>query len=540
MKSKHLALLILVSLLPLISLFITPKLIHTHDGVVHLARIAAYKKALWDGEFPVRWAGDLNYGYGMPLFNFIYQLPYFVASAFIAVGFGLVNAFKFSLVFSFLLSGATMFLFAREFFKDEKMGLFVALLYQFAPYHLSDLLIRGDFAELYAFAFIPLVLYFLTKLFEKQNTKNFLGVSFSTALLVVSHNSLSLLFFGISCFFVLFFGKKRQAVIKCFLSLLLGIFLSAFYWIPAILEHKYTYGDLFMKNMYLSHFPPIINFFVPNFFNDPRLSTGGVPIQIGIFHVIGIISALILLFRKIDIKLKKIIIFSLCPFFAAFFFMLPISKEVWQRVDLLRQFQFPWRFLSVILFTSSIISVSLFSFPFFKKKIVYVIFLFLAVFSTAFYWKPPLGLDSVNENSYWNYPLNTTYFGETDLIWAAGQAYSYPKARVEVIDKQAVVTSFEKKTITQKFEVDSPNGAKLVDHTQYYPGWEVLVDGKNAPIEFQYRYYPGQLVFVVPPGKHNVVVRFGETKLRFLSDMISLLSFLSIVLFVLFKKVKSR
>src|SRR5213076_3108008 len=93
---------------------------HTHDGYPHLARIPAYMKALKDGEFPVRWAGDLNYGYGMPLFNFYYQLPYFIASGLLFFGLGLVNSFKISISLSFLLSGIFMFAFAKEFFQDNK------------------------------------------------------------------------------------------------------------------------------------------------------------------------------------------------------------------------------------------------------------------------------------------------------------------------------------------------------------------------------------------------------------------------------------
>src|SRR5258705_9027004 len=91
-KSRtYFSLIVLFSLLPLTGIFITPKLLHTHDGLVHLPRIAAYFKALLDGQIPVRWAADLNYGYGMPLFNFMYQLPYFIASMLVFLGAGLVN-----------------------------------------------------------------------------------------------------------------------------------------------------------------------------------------------------------------------------------------------------------------------------------------------------------------------------------------------------------------------------------------------------------------------------------------------------------------
>src|SRR3989344_1211945 len=109
---KHYLVILAISLLPFLIIFATPDLPHTHDGGVHLPRIAAYVKALSDGHIPVRWAGDLNYGYGLPLFNFIYQTPYFLASLFVFLGMGLVASFKAILVVSFLLSGIFMYAFA--------------------------------------------------------------------------------------------------------------------------------------------------------------------------------------------------------------------------------------------------------------------------------------------------------------------------------------------------------------------------------------------------------------------------------------------
>ena len=127
------------SLLPLVNIFINTDLVHTHDGLVHLPRMGAYFKALTDGQMPVRWAGDLNFGYGMPLFNFIYQLPYFISSVFLFLGFGLVNSFKITLSLSFLLSGVFMFAFAKKFFGDENRAFLVTIFYQFAPFHLIEL-----------------------------------------------------------------------------------------------------------------------------------------------------------------------------------------------------------------------------------------------------------------------------------------------------------------------------------------------------------------------------------------------------------------
>src|SRR5690348_1138562 len=140
-KHQFLLVVFFTSLLPFIPFFITNDLLHTHDGLVHLPRLAAYFKALSEGNFPVRFAGYLNYGYGLPLFNFIYQTPYLVGSAFLLLGFSLVNAFKFSLLLSFILSGIFMYLFGTEYFEDQKKGFLMCIFYQFTPFRLVELMV---------------------------------------------------------------------------------------------------------------------------------------------------------------------------------------------------------------------------------------------------------------------------------------------------------------------------------------------------------------------------------------------------------------
>ena len=157
--NKYYLIVLGLSALPLISIFSTSQFPHVHDGIVHLARMAAYFKALQDFQIPVRWAGDLNFGYGMPLFNFIYHVPYLLSALFIFLGFGLVSTFKIVLSLSFLLSGVFMFAFAKAFFKDDKKALLVTIFYQFAPFRLVELLVRGSYGEVYAYTFFPLVLF---------------------------------------------------------------------------------------------------------------------------------------------------------------------------------------------------------------------------------------------------------------------------------------------------------------------------------------------------------------------------------------------
>ena len=54
----------------------------THDGEYHVIRFYEFDKALRDGDLYPRWAMDLNNGYGVPLFNYVYPFPNYSASFF--------------------------------------------------------------------------------------------------------------------------------------------------------------------------------------------------------------------------------------------------------------------------------------------------------------------------------------------------------------------------------------------------------------------------------------------------------------------------
>ncbi len=538
---KYLLLVSFVSTLPLLSFFTTTGLIHTHDGLVHIPRIAAYYKALKDGQIPVRWAGDLNYGYGMPLFNFMYQIPYVFASFFVMLGLGLVNSFKITLSISFLLSGIFMFLFARSVFLDDKKAFLVTIFYQFFSFRIIEVLIRGSFGEVYTYTFLPLVLYGIVSCLKKQQFKYFFITALATALLVLSHNAVSLVFFLVCLLYLVFFSPNKKSFIFVLISLGYGLILSAFYFVPAILEHKYTYGDLFMKNLYTSYFPPFQNFFIPNFFNSKMFQTGGISVQLGIFHILAVLTSIYILFRKkINSHEKRIIFFCVLLFATSLYFMHPLSLFFWRNIAFLRQFQFPWRFLSVCALATSLLASFLLDFKFFRRPRVYVVVIILVIISSLYYWIPQNGFDKINENYFWNFPLNTTYFGETDVVWSAGPAQEFPKKRMEVISGNGTISNFRRKSNLHIFTVSSNTNLSVVDHTQYFPGWRVLVDNKSVPTQFQDPSYRGQIIFNIPKGRHDIQVIFGESKIRFISDIISLGGIMGLIILSLRKAYEKK
>lgn len=508
-------LVLVISIFPVIYFLLAQDLFHTHDGLVHLPRIGAYFKALQEGQILPRWAGDLNYGYGMPLFNFIYHTPYLFSSIFIFLGAGLAWSFKLSIVLSFFLSGIAMYFFAKELLKNEKKAFVVSLLYQFAPFHLVELLVRGSFGEVYTYAFLPLVLFGSLRLGKKNSVLNIILTVIAVFLLVISHNSISLVYFLIALVFVFLFVPSLKSKAVVFGAYALGLTLASFYWFPAIFEHQYTFGDLYMKDLYKSHFAPVWYFLVPNILKSKQLEIGAVSVQFGLFNILAIGLSIFSYRKAKDLMLKKLIIFCMVCIAVSLFFMQPPSKFLWENFSLLRQFQFPWRFLSVVVFASSILGFSFLDFKFFTKKNTYIALCILIVASTIFYWKPAEGIDKINESHYWNFPLTTTYYGETDVIWSAGAFKKYPKAPIEIISGEADISDYKRISYKHTFTVDAKtDNVRIVDHTEYFPDWRVFVDGKQVDIQFQDPSWRGEITFFVPKEKHNVTVVFNKNILK--------------------------
>ena len=105
-----------------------------------------FDQGMADGELYPRWAMDWTFGYGYPFFVVIAPLAFYVAQAFHLLGAGLVDALKMTFALGLLLSGLSMYLLGRQLF-GRAGGLVATVLYVYAPYHLVDIYVRADLAE---------------------------------------------------------------------------------------------------------------------------------------------------------------------------------------------------------------------------------------------------------------------------------------------------------------------------------------------------------------------------------------------------------
>ena len=523
-KNRWLIGIILLSILPMAQMFTTTALPHTSDGAMHLARMASYYKEVMQGQFPVRWAGDLNYGFGTPIFNFFHPLPYMITTMMVALGSSLTQALKLSFLLSFIGSGIGMYLFSLALWKNTRTAVFVTILYQFAPFRLVDILVRGSLGGIYAYTLLPFVLWGVVQFIKSKKYTDIWIMAFCSAGLALSHNIVGFVFFGVAFIFTLFYPSPKRLKIISLLSLLGGVGIAGFFVMPAILDHNYTLGYLLTKNLFYDHFGPLINFFLPNFTNNAQLRIHEVSVQIGLAHILALItSAFFVIQKKITEKTNVFVaLFCITMFCVTLFFMQKVSTPFWENISILRQFQYPWRLLAVITFITALAGFSIVKMV--KSRFIIVCIGLFVIFSTVYYWTPPQGYQTINESDYWNYPLTTNYYGEVDTMWSEGPAKEFPKAPLELIAGQATIQTIKHASTMHEYTVVATTPATLLDNTEYFPGWNVIVNNKKTAIQFQDPNHRGIIAFDVPVGTSHVFVQWRENKMRLVADYISVIS----------------
>ncbi|MDQ3011461.1 MAG: hypothetical protein M3X11_12245, partial [Acidobacteriota bacterium] len=138
--------------------------------------------------------------------------------------------------------GACAYLWLRRIVGDG-VACAAAVFYTALPYHLIvDLYIRGALAELFAFIWMPLALYFGLRFADRPRLAC-LGLATSYALLIVSHLPTALIFTPLPLGYAWFMAKpdeRRRHGILTIYALGLGVGLSAVYLVPAIALRRFV------------------------------------------------------------------------------------------------------------------------------------------------------------------------------------------------------------------------------------------------------------------------------------------------------------
>jgi len=499
--AKYHLLIILVLAIPAIWALFVPGFFGASDDL-HIAWLHELDVTLRAGQFPPRFVPDLSFGFGYPLFDFVFPLPFYIGEIFHLLGLTLVDSVKTVFLLSIPVSGYFMYKFLKEH-TSVWLALAGATLYIYTPYRATDIYVRGAFGEAVAFIFPPLVAWAITKT-SKERSLKWIGIlGLGVGGLVLSHDIMAYMFIP----FLVVLALIISFNIRAFLGFVLGLLVSIYFWLPAVLESSLMKYDTVFN--FVDHFPTIKQLITPYFGYGASVPGpyDGMSFFLGAINIILIILALILFKR-----LNKITVWALIMVAVSIVMMNFRSTFLWQHIPLIPYFQFPWRFLSLTTFATSIFVISLTNFKF--GKYVGIVIILAAIILNFTDFKPHdfLGrTDAYYLDRYIPVPVASEEYLKT------GEEYlRLPKAT----EKRPTAVS-PNVSLDSTFEVNT-SIPKTIDYYKYdFPGWIAKVDGKEVNISAGKPY--GQIEFQVPAGKHTIKVAFQETPLRAVFDLVSLL-----------------
>src|SRR3989339_2149703 len=192
--SKYIWLIVLIISLPAVRYLFINGFFGVSDDL-HIGWLYEMDRVIKMLQFPPRYVPDLSYGFGYPLFTFVYPLPFYIAEIFHLIGLSLVNSVKLVFGLSVPVSMYFMYKLLRVYMKED-FSLAGAVLYVYAPYRSLEFFVRGTIGEITAFVFFPLIILAIIK-----NKPYILALSFAG--LILSHNIMAYMFMPFLLLFVI-------------------------------------------------------------------------------------------------------------------------------------------------------------------------------------------------------------------------------------------------------------------------------------------------------------------------------------------------
>lgn len=475
-----------------------PGFIVTDDGDWMVIRLSAFFQSLREGQFPVRFLGRLNYGYGYPVANFLYPGFLYLGSFIHAFGISFPDTVKTIIAGSVVVSTLVIFGWLRKHF-SSRSSFIGSLSFLFAPYLFFDIYKRGSVGEV--LAFVPAVLGFYA-----IDSKKYWLMPLAVSFLILSHNSLALLF---SVVLVAYILLKREFFL--FIPFLLGLGLATFFWFPALFERRYVVFDEVLVAQ-----------------STKYLIEGA---QVVLFGLSGVAAVSLLL--VVGNKLRRSqFIFFVTVFVASVILATPLTGFLWQNVWFSKLFQFPSRFLAISLTTGAwLVSyvMELYARKHTGKLIIFFAVLWVAplvsFLGTIKIANQPLGFYTTNE-------ATTTVSDEYMPRWVTIKPTSHPSQKIVFYKGHGTVKQTTSSTQHIEAEIEAREDSVIQINSIYYPGWGATVDNQWTPLSYQNP--RGVIQIPVTRGKHKMLAEFRETIPRFAADMVSLICIFLTLIYVSF------
>jgi hypothetical protein len=324
-------------------------------------------------------------------------------------------------------------------------------------------------------------------------------------------------------------------------AFILGITLTGYYFFPLSFELKYFYYGLQKNHLVSNHFLSWGNYLIENwpYFYKGDIFTRGHLIISGFLETMILIVGLIISLKKClkrSLRIKDWLFFTIVSVLVVIIFTTKLTNPIYQRINLLSGIQHPWRMLSAFIFFPPMILAYL------NNKFSHKLFFYLIIVVVCITRFPQL-----YGKNYTFYPENHYFFTKENLhgnilntVWT-GPTQDYPvkKQKAKIIEGDGKILQEKIKNSKREYLIEANSDIRMADYTFYFPGWRVYVNGKETTVQFQDPAYRGVITYNVPKGKHEILVKFSDTKARIIGKIITAVSMLIFsLIFILRKKLK--
>lgn len=527
-----------------------------HDDT-QVSRVIVMAKALKEGQFPVRWVSDLGYGYGYPIYNFYAPLPYYVGGLIHLMGVDSIVATKCMFGIGALLAAVSMYLllFPTVGFVGSIAG---AILFMYAPYHASQIYVRGAVGEYWAIAFVPLIIMGMIRAMKDKRIGVgcvIAGVGLSGTIL--SHTILGFLTTGLfGCVTVIYWcisiigKKKRMRMVSVPIFILaLGLGISAFFWLPAYMEMSATGVTSMIRSASTDFFDHFVC--VGQLWNSPWGFAGsasgcvdGMSFKLGKIQILAAVTSLAawvwLILRKRQqrgIRMSLMVI-GIGISAVSVIGLLPVSEPIWRLVPFVPFIQYPWRLLAYTALGLAICGMFISTVS--HRPIIRIGIAMCIIIATMY-------TDGKIFRPQYIYDASSSAFEtQQDLRFRVSkisdeylpQDLIKPKSANDIV--QATIPETQTLIVRQIHESDTAYDADIISiipqtvviRKAYFPGWKYWLDGKEVHPTIAH----GLPSVILSEGVTHMVMRFTDTPIRIIGNWISILSIIGVGIILFYDK----
>jgi hypothetical protein len=492
--------------------------------------LQGFMKAFSEGDLYPRWTDQTNQGLGAPSFVMFPPLFYYLAGGAAWLAGSVIGGVKLALVVVSLATGFAFYLLAREWSAPGWPAAAGSAVYLLLPYHVLDMYQRFAMSETTAFVFFPLVLLFARRVLRGAGRSAPAGLSLAYAGLLYTHVVSSLLFSLVLAPWLLWEGRgARAGLARAAAALALGAGIAAPTLLPAVIEKSHA-------NMRWVREMPNGDFRLNFIFRDDPIPTLGFkdPVKPPVLKsahsqllLAGAAAwiALGLLARGDPRRRDVAVLAAGCGL--AYFLQLEISTPVWRIVPELATIQFPWRFQTIMVLTTALLAAALAAarargggraaagaaasgVGAALAVLLGGANLLLAVQNAHL---KPYAFDHETARA-----PGVVDWSEPALTPVQFEAYpTLKQRRLSVVRAAFTRGAGEARVIAwassrRLLAVSSDAGGTVEVGSFWFPGWTGALDG--GPLEVRPAPGLGTIAFEVPPGSHQVELRFGPTPAR--------------------------